>query len=381
MGLYHLSSSCPKLELLTPSGLSGGGQRPSHGLNTTAAPRAVRRKGIMGLSPLTSSVCSVYLASGDLGILGSAWERFRARGGVRSSTIGRWLDYREGVSGSILDWLVVKSATIGHVARPTGRESLALMNEAYEDEKLSQRQVYFWYKCFKDGRKNIADDSRSGRPLTSTTVRNIGQLERQTLTAAQSCLMSCKEVAKHLDCNIERGLSWAEADHRQGIHGPNELVVQKLESLWMKYLEQFKNPLILLLMGSALISVLMHQFDDAASITLLKQDCFCSIREGLIETFLARNLVPGDIVLLGVGDRVPADIRLFEVNDLAIDESAFTGETEPALKVSHTIESNSNFSSRTNIAYMGTLVRCGTAKNIFAFDNFEIEEKYKWLPK
>ncbi|UYV70498.1 hypothetical protein LAZ67_7003341 [Cordylochernes scorpioides] len=60
----------------------------------------------------------------------SAWERFRARGGagalhedggVRSSTIGRWLDYREGVSESILEWLVVKSATIGHVARPPGR--------------------------------------------------------------------------------------------------------------------------------------------------------------------------------------------------------------------------------------------------------------------
>ncbi|UYV65709.1 hypothetical protein LAZ67_3005191 [Cordylochernes scorpioides] len=62
-----------------------------------------------------------------------AWERFRARGGagvlhedggVRSSTIGRWLDYREGVSESILDWLVVKSATIGHVARPPGRGDL-----------------------------------------------------------------------------------------------------------------------------------------------------------------------------------------------------------------------------------------------------------------
>ncbi|UYV64549.1 hypothetical protein LAZ67_3001163 [Cordylochernes scorpioides] len=60
----------------------------------------------------------------------ASWERFRARGGagvlhedggVRSSTIGRWLDYREGVSESILDWLVVKSATIGHVAQPPGR--------------------------------------------------------------------------------------------------------------------------------------------------------------------------------------------------------------------------------------------------------------------
>ncbi|UYV74766.1 hypothetical protein LAZ67_12000886 [Cordylochernes scorpioides] len=55
-------------------------------------------------------------------------------------------------------------------------ETLASRNEAYEDEKLSRTQVYFWYKRFKDGRKSIADDSRSGRPLTSTTDRNIGQV-------------------------------------------------------------------------------------------------------------------------------------------------------------------------------------------------------------
>ncbi|UYV65651.1 hypothetical protein LAZ67_3004955 [Cordylochernes scorpioides] len=59
-------------------------------------------------------------------------------------------------------------------------ETLVLMNEAYEDEKLSQTQVYFWYKRFKDGRKSIADDSRSGRPLMSTTDRNIGQLIRSS---------------------------------------------------------------------------------------------------------------------------------------------------------------------------------------------------------
>ncbi|UYV82168.1 hypothetical protein LAZ67_21001210 [Cordylochernes scorpioides] len=55
-------------------------------------------------------------------------------------------------------------------------ETLPLMIEAYEDEKLSRKQDYFWYKRFKDGCKGIADDSRSGRPLASTTYRNIGQV-------------------------------------------------------------------------------------------------------------------------------------------------------------------------------------------------------------
>ncbi|UYV83331.1 GVQW3 [Cordylochernes scorpioides] len=58
------------------------------------------------------------------------------------------------------------------------RDTLALMNEAYEVEKLSQMQVYFWYKRFKDGRKSIADDPRSGRPLTSTMDRNSGQVQK-----------------------------------------------------------------------------------------------------------------------------------------------------------------------------------------------------------
>lgn len=113
-----------------------------------------------------------------------------------------------------------------------------------------------------------------------------------------------------------------------------------------------------------------------------------------MESFLARELVPGDIVLLNVGDRVPADCRLFETIDLSIDESSFTGETEPAMKTSDIIF-NSAISSNVltvgsgggnggvgaagpgtnagttkdhtkmrNIAFMGTLVRCGSGKGI-----------------
>lgn len=90
---------------------------------------------------------------------------------------------------------------------------------------------------------------------------------------------------------------------------------------------------------------------------------YFSLREGTADTFLARELVPGDVVLLNVGDRVPADIRLFESNDLTIDESSFTGETEPAKKnTDSVIRPNGAHSSNTNIAFMGTLVRCGNGK-------------------
>lgn len=93
-----------------------------------------------------------------------------------------------------------------------------------------------------------------------------------------------------------------------------------------------------------------------------------SLRENRLETFLARNLVPGDIIFLNVGDRVPADLRIFEAIELSIDESSFTGETEPAKKsmdvLTHVPGSGKNHSTMRNIAFMGTLVRGGSGKGI-----------------
>lgn len=139
----------------------------------------------------------------------------------------------------------------------------------------------------------------------------------------------------------------------------------------------------------------MRQFDDAVSITvaiiivvtvafiqeyrseksleelkkLVPPECHC-LREGRLETFLARELVPGDIVHLCVGDRVPADCRLYETNDLSIDESSFTGETEPAQKTADVVfaaagaHAHKDHTRMRNIAFMGTLVRCGNGKGI-----------------
>ncbi|KAF9408559.1 hypothetical protein HW555_011801 [Spodoptera exigua] len=149
------------------------------------------------------------------------------------------------------------------------------------------------------------------------------------------------------------------------------------------------NVYFLLSTGSAVVSICMRQFDDAISITvaimivvtvafvqeyrseksleelnkLVPPSCNC-LREGSLEHFLARNLVPGDIVHLNVGDRVPADLRLFDSTDLAIDESSFTGETEPAVKSVLPNKAAAGRVNKDNIAFMGTLVRCGNAKGI-----------------
>ncbi|XP_011876374.1 PREDICTED: calcium-transporting ATPase type 2C member 1 isoform X1 [Vollenhovia emeryi] len=209
------------------------------------------------------------------------------------------------------------------------------------------------------------------------------------LTTGESASLGAEEVAARLHVDVRTGLRWQEADHRRQLTGFNEFTVKEEDPPWKKYIEQFKNPLILLLLASAFVSVCMKQFDDAVSITvaiiivvtvafvqeyrseksleelnkLVPPICHC-LREGRVETFLARNLVPGDIVYLNIGDRVPADIRIFEAIDLAIDESSFTGETEPAQKLTAPLLKTNGLTSKRNIAFMGTLVRCGNGKGI-----------------
>ncbi|ELU14696.1 hypothetical protein CAPTEDRAFT_176941 [Capitella teleta] len=211
------------------------------------------------------------------------------------------------------------------------------------------------------------------------------------LTAHGAAGMDVGRLVSILRTSLSSGLSSAEVRRRRGQHGFNEFEIQKDEPLWKKYLGQFKDPLILLLLASAVVSVAMKQFDDAVSITvaiiivvsvafvqeyrsekslealtkLVPPKCHC-VRDGRLETFLARELVPGDIINLSIGDRVPADIRLFEAFDLAIDESSFTGETEPASKHTNvlTTTKNNGISHMANVAFMGTLVRCGNGKGI-----------------
>ncbi|NXE05268.1 AT2C1 ATPase, partial [Lophotis ruficrista] len=209
------------------------------------------------------------------------------------------------------------------------------------------------------------------------------------LSSKKASELPVDEVASILQANLQNGLKNCEVCHRRAFHGWNEFDISEDEPLWKKYISQFKNPLIMLLLASAVISVLMHQFDDAVSITvailivvtvafvqeyrseksleelskLVPPECHC-VREGRVEHTLARDLVPGDTVCLSVGDRVPADLRLFEAVDLSIDESSLTGETAPCSKSTapQPAATNGDLTSRSNIAFMGTLVRCGKAK-------------------
>lgn len=228
------------------------------------------------------------------------------------------------------------------------------------------------------------------------------------LSSKKASELPVDEVASILQANLQHGLKNCEVCHRRAFHGWNEFDISEDEPLWKKYIAQFKNPLIMLLLASAVISVLMHQFDDAVSITvailivvtvafvqeyrseksleelskLVPPECHC-VREGRLEHTLARDLVPGDTVCLAVGDRVPADLRLFEAVDLSIDESSLTGETAPCSKSTapQPAATNGDLTSRSNIAFMGTLVRCGKAKGIVigTGENSEFGEVFKMM--
>ncbi|KAL5504481.1 PMR1 [Sanghuangporus vaninii] len=224
---------------------------------------------------------------------------------------------------------------------------------------------------------------------------------------------SIEDTASHFTTSITTGLSSSSIPALRSIHGYNEFSVSAPEHVLIKFAKNiFEQPLILLLFGSAIVSAVMHNYDDAVSITiailivltvgfvqerrsekslealnkLVPHYCHL-IRDNQTTNVLANELVPGDIVAFSVGDRIPADIRLVDAVDLEIDESSLTGETKPATKNTAPCEMSSSshrsntvsgggvaaLAERTCIAYMGTLVRNGHGKGIVIATGEETE--------
>ncbi|XP_037802204.1 calcium-transporting ATPase type 2C member 1-like isoform X3 [Penaeus monodon] len=233
--------------------------------------------------------------------------------------------------------------------------------------------------------------SEETQSTTSQSAEGKGVPSGMWVNGREASGLPWEEVARLLVTDTNSGLPSREVMTRRQVIGYNEFSEAEDDPLWKKYLGQFKEPLILLLLASAFVSLCMSQFDDAVVITLaivivatvafiqeLRTDkaleelkkqvpvtCMC-LRDGNVNEYQAKELVPGDIVHLNIGDRVPADLRLFEANDLSIDESSFTGETEPADKNNNLVTTSTygTSGSLANIAYMGTFVRTGRGKGI-----------------
>ncbi|KAI9486624.1 MAG: PMR1-type calcium-transporting P-type ATPase [Benjaminiella poitrasii] len=215
----------------------------------------------------------------------------------------------------------------------------------------------------------------------------------KTTPSAKAARQSVEQVAHDFNTDPIKGLSSSDVPSLRALYGTNELEAKDEESLFSKFLDSFKDPLILLLLGSAFISILMGQFDDAISITmaiiivvtvafvqeyrsekslealnkLVPHHCHL-VRDNQISDVLANDLVPGDIVHFGVGDRIPADCRITNCVGLEIDESNLTGENKPRRKISDAIATSTYaelaLNERENIAFMGTLVRNGRGEGV-----------------
>ena len=198
---------------------------------------------------------------------------------------------------------------------------------------------------------------------------------------------TAEEVLKNLDSSIE-GLSTAQAQERLATYGRNELEEGEKRSLLAKFLDQFKDLMIIILLAAAALSVITEGMDgltDALIIlaVVVLNAAFGVYQEGQAEAAIealknmsspmarvrrdghvieidSKELVPGDIVLLEAGDVVPADMRLFEAASLKIEEAALTGESVPVEKdVTGLVEADAGIGDRVNMGYQNSNVTYG----------------------
>jgi len=185
------------------------------------------------------------------------------------------------------------------------------------------------------------------------------------------------------------GLGAAEAAERLATYGPNRLPEARPRSAWARFLGQFANVLIYVLLGSAVVAALLGEVTDALVIlaVVIANAVIGFVQEGRAEraldairnmitpaasvirdgrrlTVAAETLVPGDVVLLEAGDRVAADIRLVKARNLRIEEAALTGESVPVDKSVHPVAAGAALGDRTSMAYSGTLVVAGQAAGL-----------------
>ena len=214
-------------------------------------------------------------------------------------------------------------------------------------------------------------------------------------------LTEANEVAKALDVDTNTGLSSAEAQRRLEKFGPNQLASAPPVPKWKKFLAQFQDPLVYLLLAATVISLIawfiershgtageVLPFDAIVIILILIVNAVLGyiqearaeqavealaqmtapqtsvLRDGKIVHINTADVVPGDIVVLGEGDTISADGRLFAAASLRIAEASLTGESVPVGKKPDTLDSAKALGDRTNMIFNGTSVTQGTGRAI-----------------
>lgn len=201
--------------------------------------------------------------------------------------------------------------------------------------------------------------------------------------------LSVKEVVHALGTAPQTGLSSQAVEERRDRFGANELGAQKRQSAWIRFLEQFNQPLLYILLAAGVVTAFLREWIETGvifSVTLINavigfvqeskaENAIAALaesvttdatilRDGQKQVVSSRELVPGDLVWLSSGDKVPADLRLIEVSDLQVDESGLTGESVPVEKNLASLPTDTPLAERANMAYTGSLVTFGRAQGL-----------------
>jgi Ca2+-transporting ATPase len=210
---------------------------------------------------------------------------------------------------------------------------------------------------------------------------------------------SKEELQDILETNFHTGLTAAEAAARLTRYGPNELEEHGGVSPWRLLATQLANTMVLILIAAAVVSGLLGKATETiaiASIVILftllgfiqeyrAEQAMAALkklavpivrarRDGELREISARELVPGDVVLLETGNAVPADVRLVESVNLRIQEAALTGESEPVEKRTDPLaREDVPLAERRNMGYMGTLVTYGRGTGVVTATGMETE--------
>jgi len=201
--------------------------------------------------------------------------------------------------------------------------------------------------------------------------------------------LPAEEVVGLLDVDLKTGLAGDEVKRRQANSGLNRITARRGTPAWLKFLQQFNQPLVYILIAAVGVTAFLGEWVDSSVIfgVVLINAIVGFLQEAKAEKAIAalasmvatettvrrdrqqqrvhsEQLVPGDVVLLQPGDRVPADLRLFQVKSLQVDESALTGESVPVHKHSDALALDTVLADRKNLAFTGTLVTAGQAEGV-----------------
>ncbi|MHB8763807.1 MAG: cation-translocating P-type ATPase, partial [Deferrisomatales bacterium] len=201
--------------------------------------------------------------------------------------------------------------------------------------------------------------------------------------------LTAEEAARRLGADLDRGLDPAEAQARRSRFGPNALTPRPGKGPLLRLLLQFHQPLVYLLLAAGAVTAALGEGVDSAvifgvvllnaAVGFVQESKAARALEALARTLIAEatvvrggeprrvpaaEVVPGDLVRLQTGDRVPADLRLVQARDLQADESALTGESSPVEKGPAPVEAGAGLGDRRSMAYASALVTRGQGRGV-----------------